>query len=74
MILLDDVDINLIKVVDMNGINVSGGALGVMESAGIKGFVGGTNEATIYLEVTEEEGVCVVSGGPVGWRQGEKCG
>ena len=67
-------DINLIKVVDMNGLDVSGGALGVMESAGIKEFVGGTKEATIYLEVTEEEGLCVVSGGPVGWRQGDKCG
>ena len=41
-IILDEVEIYIIKVVEVTGI-VSGGAeFGFVESAGIKGFIGGT--------------------------------
>ena len=65
MILLDDVDIDVINSVDVTSIYGEGAALGVAESAGIKGFMVGTEESTMHLEGTEGKAVGAFIGCPV---------
>ena len=65
MILLDDVNIDLINVVSLSGIDSKIAALGVVEGAGREGFMGGTYKSTMHPEGANGEGVCAACGGPV---------
>ena len=48
-ILLDDMDINVVKVVFVGVIGSESVALGVAEGVGLEVLVGGTKEATINI-------------------------
>ena len=73
MILIENVDIDVLKVVYVGGLDGKRESLGVAEGAGKEGFMGGTYEPTINIEGSEGEGVCVVCEGTVVWNQWVNC-
>ena len=57
---LEDMDIDVVRVVFDIGIDNESVALGVAEGAGLERFMGSNKEATINLEGAKVEGVCAV--------------